>query len=117
MTNSNSTTNRYVSCVLGCPYEGAIEPEAVAAVSQRLLEMGCYEISVGDTIGIGDAGSTARMLDAVQLVVPTEQLAVHFHDTYGQASEAAKKRAAAVVARPRRGGGALSASSRCNPSH
>jgi hydroxymethylglutaryl-CoA lyase len=75
----------YVSCVLGCPYEGAIAPSAVAVVSRRLLEMGCYEISLGDTIGIGTPAKAQAMLKAVAEVVPVPQMAVHFHDTYGQA--------------------------------
>ncbi|ETW08719.1 hypothetical protein H310_01244 [Aphanomyces invadans] len=75
----------YVSCVLGCPYEGPIKPSTVAKVAKTLLDMGCYEISLGDTIGIGTPGSTLKMLQATKEVVPVEQLAVHFHDTYGQA--------------------------------
>eukprot|EP00514_Thraustochytrium_sp_LLF1b_P011068 CAMPEP_0184558764 /NCGR_PEP_ID=MMETSP0199_2-20130426/46084_1 /TAXON_ID=1112570 /ORGANISM="Thraustochytrium sp., Strain LLF1b" /LENGTH=328 /DNA_ID=CAMNT_0026956033 /DNA_START=260 /DNA_END=1249 /DNA_ORIENTATION=+ len=75
----------YVSCVLGCPYEGHISPDKVAYVTARLLEMGCYEISLGDTIGVGNAGSTAGLLQHLQKVAPVDQLAVHFHDTYGQA--------------------------------
>ncbi len=75
----------YVSCVLGCPYEGPIDPTAVAFVAKKLLDMGCYEISLGDTIGIGTPGSTLAMLQAAKEVVPVAQLAVHFHDTYGQA--------------------------------
>ena len=75
----------YVSCVLGCPYEGDIPPEAVASVSKTLYDMGCYEISLGDTIGVGTPVKTAKMLAAVMAVVPKEALAVHFHDTYGQA--------------------------------
>ncbi|NMH58734.1 hydroxymethylglutaryl-CoA lyase [Alteromonas ponticola] len=75
----------YVSCVLGCPYEGAIEPKAVAEVSQQLLDMGCYEISLGDTIGTGTPIKTAMMLEAVLKRVPVNQVAAHFHDTYGQA--------------------------------
>ncbi|ETV89193.1 hypothetical protein H257_00555 [Aphanomyces astaci] len=75
----------YVSCVLGCPYEGAIDPAVVANVAKTLLDMGCYEISLGDTIGIGTPGSTLKMLQATKDVVPVEKLAVHFHDTYGQA--------------------------------
>lgn len=75
----------YVSCVLGCPYEGEIMPAAVAKVAQRLLDMGCYEISLGDTIGTGTPLKTARMLDAVMAVVPNDKIAVHFHNTYGQA--------------------------------
>ncbi|CAK4686006.1 hypothetical protein LEN26_005962 [Aphanomyces euteiches] len=75
----------YVSCVLGCPYEGEVDPEVVAKVAKTLLDMGCYEISLGDTIGIGTPGSTLKMLQATKEVVPVEKLAVHFHDTYGQA--------------------------------
>ncbi|MSP89523.1 MAG: hydroxymethylglutaryl-CoA lyase [Alphaproteobacteria bacterium] len=75
----------YVSCVLGCPYEGAIEPEAVAVVAQRLFADGCYEISLGDTIGIGTPGRAQAMIRAVAQAVPLDRLAVHFHDTYGQA--------------------------------
>jgi len=75
----------YVSCVIACPYEGVIDPSAVAAVSRALYDMGCYEISLGDTIGVGTPGSTLRMLEAVLEHVPREKLAVHLHDTYGQA--------------------------------
>ena len=75
----------YVSCVLGCPYEGAIAPAAVAAVAGALHDMGCHEISLGDTIGVGTPGHTAAMIDAVARRVPIERLAGHFHDTYGQA--------------------------------
>ncbi|WP_299582280.1 hydroxymethylglutaryl-CoA lyase [uncultured Microbulbifer sp.] len=75
----------YVSCVLGCPYEGDIDPSKVAEVSAALLEMGCYEISLGDTIGVGTPEAAKRMLEQVMARVPVEKLAVHFHDTYGQA--------------------------------
>ncbi|KZD01552.1 hydroxymethylglutaryl-CoA lyase [Oceanibaculum pacificum] len=75
----------YVSCVLGCPYEGEIAPEAVAAVSQALFAMGCYEVSLGDTIGVGTPGKAKAMLRAVASDIPMDRLAVHFHDTYGQA--------------------------------
>jgi len=75
----------YVSCVLGCPYEGEIGVDAVTGVSARLLEMGCAEISLGDTIGVGTPAAANAMLSAVSSVVPIAQLAVHFHDTYGQA--------------------------------
>lgn len=75
----------YVSCVLGCPYEGDITPKAVADVSKTLLDMGCYEVSLGDTIGTGTPVKTARMLEAVLQQVPADALAAHFHDTYGQA--------------------------------
>jgi hydroxymethylglutaryl-CoA lyase len=76
----------YVSCVVACPYEGPVLPSKVAQVVTDLLELGCCEISLGDTIGVGTPGSTASMLEAVTAVVPDpSQLAVHFHDTYGQA--------------------------------
>ena len=75
----------YVSCVLGCPYEGEIKPQKVAQVSRALLDMGCYEISLGDTIGVGTPGKARAMLEMVATEVPLEKLAVHFHDTYGQA--------------------------------
>lgn len=75
----------YVSCVMGCPYEGEIPSESVALVSKTLHDMGCYEISLGDTIGTGTAASTARLLEHVCQHVPVADLAVHFHDTYGQA--------------------------------
>ena len=75
----------YVSCVLGCPYEGAIQPQAVANVAERLVEIGCHEISLGDTIGVGTVEGTRAMLRDVKQVVGVDKLAVHFHDTYGQA--------------------------------
>ncbi|CAI2375452.1 unnamed protein product [Moneuplotes crassus] len=75
----------YVSCVMGCPYEGDIDPQTVAEVSRRLFDMGCYEISLGDTIGIGTMDKTIAMLEAVD--VPVENLAAHFHNTYNRAIE------------------------------
>ena len=75
----------YVSCVLGCPYEGEIKPQAVAEVAERLYAMGCYEISLGDTIGVGTPGKACTMVERVAAKVPIEKLAAHFHDTYGQA--------------------------------
>jgi len=75
----------YLSCVLGCPYEGEILPEKVAALATQLVTMGCDEISLGDTIGIGTPVKTAQLLETVCRQVPPQQLAVHFHDTYGQA--------------------------------
>ncbi|MEC9291433.1 MAG: hydroxymethylglutaryl-CoA lyase [Pseudomonadota bacterium] len=75
----------YVSCVNGCPYEGEIAPEAVAKVSRALMQMGAYEISLGDTIGVGTPVQTYAMLEAVLNDVPVEKVAVHMHDTYGQA--------------------------------
>ncbi len=81
----NLKVRGYVSCVLGCPYEGAIAVERVAEVAQRLYEMGCYEISLGDTVGVGTPVQAQQMIDAVAGRVPVEKLAAHFHDTYGQA--------------------------------
>jgi isopropylmalate/homocitrate/citramalate synthase len=75
----------YVSCVLGCPYEGEIAPAAVAEVADALFRMGCYEISLGDTIGVGTPARAQAMVEAVAARLPRERLAVHFHDTYGQA--------------------------------
>ena len=75
----------YVSCVLGCPYEGPISSARVAEVAARLIELGCYEVSLGDTIGVGTPARAQAMLDRVMRAVPAEQLAVHYHDTYGQA--------------------------------
>lgn len=75
----------YVSCVLGCPYEGEIAPAAVASVAKKMLDMGCYEISLGDTIGTGTPVKTQRMLEVVADAVGIDKLAAHFHDTYGQA--------------------------------
>ncbi|XP_062172569.1 hydroxymethylglutaryl-CoA lyase, mitochondrial [Alnus glutinosa] len=74
----------YVSCVVGCPVEGAISPSKVAYVAKELYDMGCFEISLGDTIGVGTPGTVVPMLETVMAVVPVERLAVHFHDTYGQ---------------------------------
>lgn len=75
----------YVSCVLGCPYQGEVPVAEVARVSKALLDLGCYEISLGDTIGVGTAGKARALISQVSDVVPLEKLAVHFHDTYGQA--------------------------------
>lgn len=75
----------YVSCVLGCPYEGNIEPAQVAAVANELIAMGCYEVSLGDTIGTGTPGKTRELLNVVAGRIPRGKLAGHFHDTYGQA--------------------------------
>ena len=74
-----------VSCALGCPYEGEIAPSAVAEVASRMFTIGCYEIFLGDTIGVGTPGKAQAMVDAVADKMPREKLAVHFHDTYGQA--------------------------------
>ncbi|KAA8715000.1 hydroxymethylglutaryl-CoA lyase [Pseudomonas cannabina] len=75
----------YVSCVLGCPYEGNVSPEQVASVANELHAMGCYEISLGDTIGIGTPGAARALFNAVAAHIPRSKLAGHFHDTYGQA--------------------------------
>lgn len=75
----------YVSCVLGCPYQGEVAPEDVASVARALFDMGCYEVSLGDTIGVGTAHHAKRMIEAVARQVPVAKLAGHFHDTYGQA--------------------------------
>ena len=75
----------YVSCVLGCPYDGDVSPHQVAAVAFALQAMGCYEISLGDTIGVGTAGNVRQLFEVVGRDVPRERLAGHFHDTYGQA--------------------------------
>jgi hydroxymethylglutaryl-CoA lyase len=79
------TVRGYVSCVLGCPYEGEVAPEQVAAVARELFAMGCYEVSLGDTIGTGTAGKTRTMFEVVGRDIPRDKLAGHFHDTYGQA--------------------------------
>ncbi|NXP89061.1 HMGC2 protein, partial [Passerina amoena] len=81
----NIPVRGYVSCALGCPYEGNVLPDKVAEVSKRLYSMGCYEISLGDTIGVGTPGSMKKMLEAVMKEIPLSALAVHCHDTYGQA--------------------------------
>jgi hydroxymethylglutaryl-CoA lyase len=82
---ANLPVRGYVSCVVGCPYEGEIDPEKVAEVAKKLFDMGCYEISLGDTVGVGTPKSVQTMLNAVSKKVATQHLAVHFHDTYGQA--------------------------------
>lgn len=75
----------YLSCALGCPYEGKVAPEKVGELGEILLRMGCYEISLGDTIGVGTPPKIKRLLEIVSRHVPLKYLAVHFHDTYGQA--------------------------------
>jgi hydroxymethylglutaryl-CoA lyase len=82
---ANVKVRGYVSCVLGCPYEGEIKPERVADVAAALYEMGCYEVSLGDTIGTGTPGKTKAMIEACARRMPLEKLAGHYHDTYGQA--------------------------------
>ena len=75
----------YVSCVVGCPYDGAVDPAQTAKIAQALYAMGCYEVSLGDTIGVGNPRSIQRMIEACAKVVPIEKLAGHYHDTYGMA--------------------------------
>ena len=75
----------YISVVLGCPYEGEVKAQAVADIAQQLFDMGCYEISLGDTIGTGTPARAQRMIETVSKKIPVEKLAGHFHDTYGQA--------------------------------
>ena len=75
----------YVSCVVGCPYEGAVAPDQAAAVARTLFEMGCYEVSLGDTIGVGTPASIARLIEACARQIPVGKLAGHYHDTYGMA--------------------------------
>ena len=75
----------YVSCALGCPYEGAVAPGAVAGVARALFDMGCAEVSLGDTIGTGTPAAARAMVEAAAAEAPIERLAAHFHDTYGQA--------------------------------
>ena len=75
----------YISCVLGCPFDGEVKPQAVVDVAKRLWNLGCYEISLGDTIGVGTPVKARQLLRAVAGAVPMANLAMHFHDTYGQA--------------------------------
>jgi hydroxymethylglutaryl-CoA lyase len=82
---ANVRVRGYLSCVLGCPYEGAIDPTRVADVAARLFDAGCYEISLGDTIGVGTPNRTKEVIAAVAERVSIQHLAGHFHDTYGQA--------------------------------
>ena len=82
---ANVRVRGYVSCVLGCPYDGDVAPELVASVARELYAMGCYEVSLGDTIGTGTAGKTRAMIEVVGRDIPRDRLAGHFHDTYGQA--------------------------------
>ncbi|MDI4650761.1 MULTISPECIES: hydroxymethylglutaryl-CoA lyase [Pseudoalteromonas] len=82
---NNIRVRGYVSCVMGCPYQGDVDYNDVLKVSQRLLELGCYEISLGDTIGVGTAKKVDELLDLLLQHIDKSKLAVHFHDTYGQA--------------------------------
>lgn len=84
-SQNNITVRGYISCVLGCPYEGEISTDKVTELASRLIDLGCYEISLGDTIGVGTPEKARLMIEAVAKKVPVRQLAVHFHDTYGQA--------------------------------
>jgi hydroxymethylglutaryl-CoA lyase len=84
-TASGVAVRGYVSCVVGCPYQGAVDPAAAADVAKALWQMGCYEVSMGDTIGVGTPAAIARMFEATMKHVPVERLAAHMHDTYGQA--------------------------------
>jgi hydroxymethylglutaryl-CoA lyase len=81
----NMKVRGYISCVLGCPYEGEVSMAVVAGIARTMMNQGCYEISLGDTIGVGTPGKAQAMVEQVSKVVPIDQLAVHFHDTYGQA--------------------------------
>jgi len=80
----NLKVRGYISCVLGCPYEGEVSFDNVTRVAARLLDLGCYEISLGDTIGVGTPGKARALIEQVLDTVPVSQLAAHFHDTYGQ---------------------------------
>ena len=82
---NNIRVRGYVSCVMGCPYQGDVDYNDVLNVSKRLLELGCYEISLGDTIGVGTARKVDELLDLLLQHIDKSKLAVHFHDTYGQA--------------------------------
>ncbi|XHE15231.1 hydroxymethylglutaryl-CoA lyase [Agrobacterium deltaense] len=74
----------YVSCIAGCPYDGAVAPDDVAAMAEALVALGCYEISLGDTIGVGTAGQIRKLIEHISTRIPRKKLAMHFHDTYGQ---------------------------------
>jgi hydroxymethylglutaryl-CoA lyase len=82
---NNIRVRAYISCVLGCPYEGNIEPEQVLSVANRLIDIGADEISLGDTIGVGTPRQTKALINTIQTDIPLPNVAMHFHDTYGQA--------------------------------
>ncbi|WP_260554313.1 hydroxymethylglutaryl-CoA lyase [Coxiella burnetii] len=82
---NNLAVRGYVSCVLGCPYEGEIALHQVLTVAERLVNLGCYQISLGDTIGIGTPLKAQQLVDVISSKIPIEKIAVHFHDTYAQA--------------------------------
>lgn len=81
----NIPVRGYISCVLGCPYSGIVDANTVAGIANELFAMGCYEISLGDTIGVGTAGHTQKLIETVARDIPIEKIAAHMHDTYGQA--------------------------------
>lgn len=83
--NAGLTVRGYISCVVGCPYQGAVEAEPVAQVAEQLLAMGCYEVSLGDTIGVGTPASIEKLLYRLLADIAPDKLAIHAHDTYGQA--------------------------------
>ncbi|KAI9015556.1 hypothetical protein DFJ74DRAFT_609524, partial [Hyaloraphidium curvatum] len=82
---ANVPVRGYISCVLGCPFEGDVKPSVVASVAAKLMDMGCHEVSLGDTIGVGTPGKMKALIDEVRHAVPVENLGAHCHDTYGQA--------------------------------
>ena len=82
---SNIKIRGYISCVMGCPYEGAVDPEKVHEIAGKLIDLGCYEISLGDTIGTGTPRQTEKLITLLANDIDIKQLAIHFHDTYGQA--------------------------------
>jgi hydroxymethylglutaryl-CoA lyase len=82
--DKNIRRRGYVSCIAGCPYDGAVAPDEVAAMAEALVALGCYEISLGDTIGVGTAGQIRNVIERVATSIPRDQIAMHFHDTYGQ---------------------------------
>ena len=82
---NNIPVRGYISCVLGCPYSGAVDATKVAGIANELLAMGCYEISLGDTIGVGTAGQVKKLVETVAVDIPIQKIAAHMHDTYGQA--------------------------------
>ena len=81
----NIKVRGYISCVLGCPYEGEINPEKVLVVAKELYNMGCYEVSLGDTIGVGTPLKSSHLIETIAKEIPIKSIAMHFHDTYGQA--------------------------------
>lgn len=82
---NNIHVRAYISCVLGCPYEGNIDPKQVLDVAKQLIELGAHEISLGDTIGVGTPKQTKALINTLKLAIPLDNIAMHFHDTYGQA--------------------------------